>query len=115
MRFRQEVVKYSTCIPLLLFVCIFKYIYHFAWNRTYEYNWNIFYFIFDLQFICDPNIINKVRTNLEKFKYDIIHAEEEHLANQKVSLNESEYELITKFINQVETLQDVIHVYDNIN
>jgi transcriptional/translational regulatory protein YebC/TACO1 len=75
----------------------------------------MFYFIFDLQFVCDPNIINKVQTNLEKFKYDVIHAEEEHLAIQKVSLNELEYEHITKFINQVEALQDVIHVYDNLN
>lgn len=58
--------------------------------------------------------MHKVRTNLEKFKYDIVHAEEEHLAIQKVSINDVEYEHLAKFINNVEGLQDVIQVYDNV-
>lgn len=58
--------------------------------------------------------MHKVRTNLEKFKYDIVHAEEEHLPLQKVSINDIEYENLEKFINNVEGLQDVIQVYDNV-
>lgn len=57
----------------------------------------------------------KVRTNLEKLKYDIVHAEEEHLPLQKVSLSEMEYEHLAKFINNVQGLSDVIEVYDNIS
>lgn len=69
---------------------------------------------FNLQFLCEPNEVAKVRTNLEKFNYDIIQAEEEHIAIQKVILSKSEYEHITKFIDNVYGLQDIIQVYDNI-
>lgn len=72
------------------------------------------YCVVHLQFICQPNELHKVRTNLEKFKYDIVEAEEEHIPLQKVSLNEIEYEHISKFVNNVEDLQDVIQVYDNV-
>lgn len=58
--------------------------------------------------------MNKVRTNLEKYNYDIIHAEEEHIALQKVSLSDSEFEHVSKFINNILNLQDIINVYDNI-
>lgn len=58
--------------------------------------------------------MNIVRINLEKFKYEIIYAEEEHLALQKVSINEVEYEHLAKFVSNVLGLQDVIQVYDNI-
>lgn len=56
-----------------------------------------------------------MRTNLEKYNYDIVHAEEEHLAQHKVSLNEIEYEHISKFISQVQGLPDFMQIYDNIN
>lgn len=59
--------------------------------------------------------MHKVRTNLEKFNYDIAHAEEEHVPLQKVTLNEMEYEFLAKFINNVLGLQDIVEVYDNIN
>jgi len=71
--------------------------------------------LFYLQFLCEPNDIAKVRTNLEKYKYDIVHAEEEHLPLQKVTLSEIEYEHLTKFINNVQGLQDVVQIYDNVN
>lgn len=58
--------------------------------------------------------MNKVRTNLEKYNYDIVHAEEEHIALQKVSLSDSEFEHVSKFINNILNLQDIINVYDNI-
>ncbi|XP_022174774.1 translational activator of cytochrome c oxidase 1-like [Myzus persicae] len=67
------------------------------------------------KFLCEPNDMPKVRTNLEKYKYDIVHAEEEHLALQKVSLSDIEYEHLAKFINNVQGLPDVIQVYDNVN
>lgn len=70
--------------------------------------------IFLLQFICEPNNVHKVRTFLEKLKYDIVQAEEEHLPLQQVSLNELEYKHLTKFINNIEELPDVIQVYDNV-
>jgi len=70
--------------------------------------------MFDLQFLCEPNNITKVQKNLEKFKYDIVHAEEEHIAVQKVSINELEFAHLSKFINNVQGLQDVIQIYDNI-
>lgn len=57
----------------------------------------------------------KVRTNLEKYNYDIVHAEEEHLALQKVTLSDIEYEHLAKFISNVQGLPDVIQVYDNLN
>lgn len=69
---------------------------------------------FFLQFTCEPHDIHKVRTNLEKLKYDIVHAEEEHLPLQKVTLSELEYEHIDKFIKTVQGLPDVIEIYDNI-
>ncbi|CAH1738745.1 unnamed protein product [Aphis gossypii] len=67
------------------------------------------------KFLCEPNDIAKVRTNLEKYKYDIVHAEEEHLPLQKVTLSEIEYEHLAKFINNVQGLQDVVQIYDNVN
>ncbi|VVC38499.1 YebC-like,Integrase, N-terminal zinc-binding domain-like,Transcriptional regulator TACO1- [Cinara cedri] len=66
------------------------------------------------KFICEPNNMNKVRKNLEKFNYDIVQAEEEHVALKKVSLSETEYEYIVKFINNVRGIPDTIEVYDNI-
>lgn len=70
---------------------------------------------FNLQFICEPNNLYKIRSNLEKLKYDIVHVEEEHIPLQFVSLTELEYENINKFINNVQELSDVIEIYDNIN
>lgn len=52
--------------------------------------------------------------NLEKFNYEIMQAEEEHLPIKKVSLSEIEYENITKFIRSVQGIPDIIEVYDNI-
>lgn len=69
---------------------------------------------FILQFICQPSDMPKVRTNLDKFNYDIVHAEEEHIALQRVTLSELEFDHICKFINNVQGLQDIVHVYDNI-
>jgi len=43
-----------------------------------------------------------------------VQAEEEHLPLQQVSLNELEYKHLTKFINNIEELPDVIQVYDNV-
>jgi len=70
--------------------------------------------IFNLQFLCEPNSMYKIQKNLEKFNYVIVCAEEEHIALQKVSLNELEFAHLTKFINNVQGLQDVIEIYDNI-
>jgi len=47
-------------------------------------------------------------------KYDIVHAEEERLPLQKVTLSELENEHIDKFIKSVQGLPDVIEIYDNI-
>lgn len=43
-----------------------------------------------------------------------MQAEEEHLALNKVSLSEIEYEQVVKFINNVKVMPDIIEVYDNI-
>lgn len=67
-----------------------------------------------MQFTCEPNEVHKVRSNLEKLKYDIVHAEEERLPLQKVTLSELENEHIDKFIKSVQGLPDVIEIYDNI-
>lgn len=68
-----------------------------------------------MQFICEPNNLYKIRSNLEKLKYDIVHVEEEHIPLQYVSLTELEYKSINTFINHVQGLSDVIEIYDNIN
>jgi len=57
----------------------------------------------------------KVRTNLEKYIYEIVHTEEEHLALQKITLSDIEYENLAKFTNNIQELPDVIQVYDNLN
>jgi len=66
------------------------------------------------KFLCGSNDLHKVRKNLEQFKYDIVYAEEEHIAIQKVSLNEIEFAQLSKFINNVQGLQDFVQVYDNV-
>lgn len=58
--------------------------------------------------------MNKVQKNLEQFNYDIVYAEEEHIATQKVSINEKEFAHLFKFINNVKGLQDFVQIYDNI-
>ncbi|XP_050524864.1 translational activator of cytochrome c oxidase 1 [Daktulosphaira vitifoliae] len=66
------------------------------------------------KFICEPNALNKVRSKLESYNYEIIVAEEDHVARQKVKLNDVENDFINKFISNLETLPDIHQTYSNI-
>ncbi|XP_050423771.1 probable transcriptional regulatory protein Cthe_2075 [Adelges cooleyi] len=66
------------------------------------------------KFVCDPNNINKIRSNLEKYNYEILHAEEDHIPLKRVELSEIEYNHLNKFISNVENLPDVHQVYSNL-
>lgn len=75
----------------------------------------IIIYIFALQFMCIPNNIDKVRVYLEKLKYDIERAEEEYLPLYTVILSDWQRKHMTKCINNIKELTDVIQVYDNMN
>ncbi|KAL0116101.1 hypothetical protein PUN28_011159 [Cardiocondyla obscurior] len=66
------------------------------------------------QFKCDPKVLLKTKQLLKERQYSIISAEEDYIAKTVVELNESDLKAAFLIREKVLSLEDVSHIYDNL-
>lgn len=66
------------------------------------------------QFICGPFHIKKVSDKLKEIGYEIQDADEHYLPDSTVSLDDSTLEDLSKALDKINALPEVIKAYDNI-
>ncbi|KAM0725373.1 Translational activator of cytochrome c oxidase 1 [Formica fusca] len=71
---------------------------------------NIKYF----QFKCDPKLLNKIRNLLQGLQYNVLSVEENYIPRNIIELNDSDLEVISQIRDKILSLEDVSHIYDNI-
>ncbi|XP_055586898.1 probable transcriptional regulatory protein BLi02909/BL01150 [Uranotaenia lowii] len=67
-----------------------------------------------VRFLCDPNEIDKVKTQLEKLNYSIEHSEHAFFPKSYVKLNpdaQSAYQILKDKLKTIEGIEDI---YDNV-
>lgn len=68
-----------------------------------------------IRFICDPNQINAVAGALESdFNYECSSKSAEYFAKQFVQINDEDLSTYEKLCEKLESITEVINVYDNI-
>lgn len=72
------------------------------------------YYVCTFQFTCDFSHLHKVKKNLEEMKYTIEDFKITYIPKMMVSLDDDEMELMSKIIQRLEEVPEVVVVYDNI-
>ncbi|CAL1689336.1 unnamed protein product [Lasius platythorax] len=67
------------------------------------------------QFKCDPKLLNKIQNLLQGLQYCILSVEEDYIPHNVIELNDSDLETVSQLRNKILNLEDVSHIYDNIN
>lgn len=66
------------------------------------------------QFLCEPNAIDKVKTQLEKLEYSIEHSEHAFFPKSTIKLNPDAVEAYEKLKVKLSTIDGVEDIYDNV-
>lgn len=66
------------------------------------------------QFICEYSQLHKVKKNLEEKKYTVEDFKLTYIPKMMVSLSDDEMELMSKIVQKLEELPEVVEVYDNV-
>ncbi|XP_014207420.1 translational activator of cytochrome c oxidase 1 [Copidosoma floridanum] len=66
------------------------------------------------QFTCSSNDIFKVRNQLEDRNYNVISSDVEYIPIVTVSLDEEQQKLVDKLYERLDTMEEVVKIYNNI-
>lgn len=66
------------------------------------------------QFICEYSQLHKVKKNLEEKKYTVEDFKLTYIPKMMVSLSDDEMEFMSKIVQKLEELPEVVEVYDNV-
>lgn len=66
------------------------------------------------QFICEYSQLHKVKKNLEEKKYTIEDFKLTYIPKMMVSLSDDEMEFMSKIVQKLEELPEIVEVYDNV-
>ncbi|XP_062534219.1 probable transcriptional regulatory protein TTE1135 [Armigeres subalbatus] len=67
-----------------------------------------------LRFICDPNEIDRVKTQLEKLGYSVEHSEHAFFPKSTIKLNPDAIEAYEKLKEKLKAIDGVEDIYDNV-
>lgn len=67
-----------------------------------------------VRFLCDPNEIDRVRTQLEKLGYTVEHSEHAFFAKSTIKLNPDASEAYEKLKEKLQAIDGVEDLYDNV-
>lgn len=59
--------------------------------------------------------MNKIQNLLQGLQYCILSVEEDYIPHNVIELNDSDLETVSQLRNKILNLEDVSHIYDNIN
>ncbi|CAH1406137.1 unnamed protein product [Nezara viridula] len=66
------------------------------------------------KFICEQNVLNIVSSKLQVLKYNVKSADFNFIPTTKVELSDKDMEIISKLMDKLIELPDVVSLYDNI-
>ncbi|XP_025262169.1 translational activator of cytochrome c oxidase 1 [Camponotus floridanus] len=66
------------------------------------------------QFKCEPKLLNKVRSLLEDLEYSVLSVEEIYIPHTMIELSDLELKAVSQIRNRILSIEDVSHIYDNI-
>lgn len=67
-----------------------------------------------IRFLCDPNEIDRVRTQLEKLGYAVEHSEHAFFPKSTIKLNQDATEAYEKLKEKLQAMDGVEDLYDNV-
>lgn len=78
------------------------------------FNFIVFFFLFYLQFSCNPSYVAKVTQQLTALNYKILTADEDFIPRSPVNLSDEDLKKVEFLCSKLSAFEEVVTIHHNI-